>query len=1057
MLNVHHSNRLEALAEELAAVTRAPLASPFSREVIVVQSHGVARWLALQLAGHNGVCANVRFPFPVGFAWELYRALGELGQSSPFEPHVLTWRLMQLLPELEARPAFAPVQAYIGGDPLRRYELARRIAEMFDQYLIYRPDWISGWEAGKAEHWQALLWKEVAAAACVPHRVNLHRRLIERFDRSVLPRAGIPERISVFGAPALPPAVLDVFAALAAHIEVHLFISNPCREYWGDIATAGEIARSELARRPAGAFLDTGNALLAALGKQGRDFIDLLHNYPSQDNENFIDPGDTCLLAAIQSDILNLRERGTGAAVLEIATDDRSVQVHSCHSAMREVEVLHDQLLALFEQHHRLQPSDIVVMTPDVESYAPYIEAVFATAEPRIAFNISDRSAERESTLAAAFMALLDLPGSRYGANQVLAILDEPAVQRRFGLREDDLDTIHRWVREAQIRWGIDAAHRASMGLPATVEHTWRFGLDRLLLGYALPGSGEHLFAGILPYDEVEGSLGQLLGRFHSFAEAAIELNALPGDARTITQWVHLLRATVTRFFDPDEARDEELEALRAAIGTLEADALAGGFGAAVPLEVVKRALRERLEVAGRAFLSGGVTFCGMVPMRSLPFEVVCLIGMNDNAFPRMRRPHGFDLMAEDFRKGDRSRRDDDRYLFLESLLSARRCFYVSYTGQHIRDNSVLPPSVLVSELLDYVVQGFHPAAGGDIRGQLVTHHPLQAFSRRYFDGSGKWFSYSRALCRAASLAGRGGAAPQPLIAVDLPEPEAEWRTLELEGLVRFLRNPTRYLLQRRLEIRLEEAEEEVETCEPFTPDPLQAYELKQRLLAFRLRAEPVPEALAVARASGLLPHAGVGEVLFEQARGAVEGFAEKVLAALPQTSREPVGVDLAIGEVRIRGALAGVSEAGLLGYRLGRGRAKDLLNAWVRHLVLNIVAPEGVARTTRWIWQDKAVTFVPVNEAHGVLDRLTALYWRGLRRPLHFFPESAHAYIEKNRSIDAAHEAWDISDFARGEAADPYYQLAFRGSDPLDAEFEEIAIAVFDPMRAAMREESAA
>jgi exodeoxyribonuclease V gamma subunit len=413
--------------------------------------------------------------------------------------------------------------------------------------------------------------------------------------------------------------------------------------------------------------------------------------------------------------------------------------------------------------------------------------------------------------------------------------------------------------------------------------------------------------------------------------------------------------------------------------------------------------------------------------------------------------------MAEDFRKGDRSRRDDDRYLFLESLLSARHCFYVSYTGQHIRDNSVLPPSVLVSELLDYVVQGFRPAAGADIREQLVTHHPLQAFSRRYFDGSGKWFSYSGTLCRAAALAGRGSAAPQPLIAADLSEPEAEWRTLELESLVRFLRNPTRYLLQRRLEIRLEEAEEEVEAREPFTPDALQAYELKQRLLAFRLHAKPLPEVLAVTRASGLLPHARVGEVLFERTSRAVDEFAEKILAALPKRVLDSIGVDLAIGEVRIRGALVGVSEAGLLGYRLGRGRAKDLLNAWVRHLVLNIVAPEGVARMTRWIWQDKAVTFVPVNEAHAILEQLTALYWRGLRRPLHFFPESAHAYIEKNHSLDAAHGAWDISDFARGEAADPYYRLAFRGSDPLDAEFEEIATAVFDPMKAAMREEPAA
>lgn len=1053
MLNIHQSNRLETLAEQLAAVTRAPLASPFAPEVIVVQSRGVARWLALRLAGHNGVCANVRFPFPIAFAWELYRAaLGDLPETSPFEPEVMTWRVLRLLPEMETLPEFEPVRTYGRGDDLRRYELAVRIAESFEQYLVYRPDWIAAWGAGKEKQWQALLWRRLADEAGASHRVALHERFIASLGAEALARAGIAERVSVFGAPALPPALLDLLAAIARHIEVHLFLPNPCREYWGDIAAAGEIARRKLAQRADAAYLETGNSLLASLGKQGRDFIDLIQGYPAQENERFIEPSEASLLAAIQSDILNLRERGMTAAVTAVAPEDRSVQVHSCHSAMREVEVLHDQLLALFERHRGLQPSDIVVMTPDIETYAPYIEGVFATTEPRIPFNISDRSAEHESTLAATFLALLDLPGSRYDANRVLAILDEPAVERRFGLVEEDLDTVHRWVREAQIRWGIDGDHRASLGLPATHEHTWRFGLDRVLLGYALPGGNARLFGGILPYDEVEGSLGQVFGRFQSFAEAAIGLNALTAERRTVVQWAELLRGMLAQFFDPEEAHEDELEALRTALAAVEAEARAGGFSAAIPLEVIKSALRDRLEVPGRGFLSGGVTFCAMVPMRSLPFEVVCLIGMNDGAFPRVRRPYGFDLMAEDFRKGDRSRRDDDRYLFLESLLSARRCFYLSYTGQHIRDNSVIPPSVLVSELLDYIAQGFRAEAGADIHGQLLTQHPLQAFSRRYFEAAGKLFSYSKALSQAASRAGRGERKPQPFIPENLPEPEAEWRTVELESLIRFFRNPARYLLRQRLGIRLEEAQKEVDSREPFALEPLALYGLRQRLLALRLREEPVEDALALARAGGLLPHARVGEVLFREESGAVDGFAGKLRAASPKKTFEPLGFDIALRERRLAGALAGVSDAGLLGYRLAPVHPRDLLNAWVRHLVLNVVAPEGVARVTRWIGEDEVVAFEPLGDAQAILQRLVELYAMGLRRPLHFFPAASYEYVKSGTTGKKYRATWEGSDFSRGECDDPYYQLAFRGSDPLDGEFEEISRAVFGPMLAAMR-----
>ncbi|HEX6003690.1 MAG TPA: exodeoxyribonuclease V subunit gamma, partial [Burkholderiales bacterium] len=399
MLNVHYSNRLEVLATALAALTRVPLASPLASEVVVVQSRGVARWLALALARQSGVCANVEFPFPAGFAWRLYRALGPLPDASPFEPEVLTWRLLQLMPGYEARPEFAPVRAYVQGDLFRRYELALRLAQRYADYLIYRPDWIARWEAGDAPHWQALLWRGVVDSAGPAHRAALHRRFLTRVDRELIARAGVPERIAVFGAPALPPMLLEFFVALARHIEVHFFLVNPCREYWSDIASAGDIARQELAARPDAAYLETRNGLLASFGKQGGEFFDLLQNCTAREHEHYVEPGDAHLLAAIQGDILELRERSAAGVPLAVAARDRSVQIHVCHGPMREVEVLHDQLLALFEAHPELQPSDVVVMTPDVETYAPYIEAVFDTTEPAVPFNISDRSAERESRL----------------------------------------------------------------------------------------------------------------------------------------------------------------------------------------------------------------------------------------------------------------------------------------------------------------------------------------------------------------------------------------------------------------------------------------------------------------------------------------------------------------------------------------------------------------------------------------------------------------------------------------------------------------------------------
>jgi exodeoxyribonuclease V gamma subunit len=717
---------------------------------------------------------------------------------------------------------------------------------------------------------------------------------------------------------------------------------------------------------------------------------------------------------------------------------------------MREVEVLHDQLLSLFSRWADLEPSDVVVMTPDIESYAPYVEAVFATAEPRIPFNISDRSSEQESTLAATFMALLELRGSRYDANQVLAILDEAAVRRRFGFGEGDVETVRGWVRDSQIRWGIDGAHRASFGLPATHEHTWRFGLERLLLGYALPGGNERLLGGILPYDEIEGSLGAVLGRFASYAERAIALDAALAGTKPVARWCALMHSMLAEFFDPPHERAEELEAVRAAVAAIDREARAARYTQQVPLGVVIEVLRARLDVPGRAFLSGGVTFCAMVPMRSLPFEVVCMIGMNDRAYPRVRRRDGFDLIADDFRKGDRSRRDDDRYLFLESVLNARRCLYVSYTGRHIREDTVMPPSVLVSDLVDYV-------AGADaaVRERLVTAHPLQAFSRRYFTGADALFSYSQPLARAAAIAGRGIREPGPFLTTALPPPDLEGRAVDLDTFVRFFRNPARHLFEQRLKVRLETPEEELEAREPFNLGGLPLFDLKQRLLGLKLR-NVAHDGLAIARAGGDLPHGGMGEARYAVEVEIVGRVARTLAPLLPGLVEEPQHFEFRAGEMTLTGTLANMSAAGMVDYRMSSTNEPLRIRAWVRHLALNAFAPAGVGRISRCVTQQCVLTFRPVEDARERLAELLGLYWRGLHLPLHFFPRSAWARA-KGKSDSQVRTVWEGSkyeDDARGERDDPYYQLAFRGTDPLDAEFEAATRTMFAPMLEAMDEE---
>ncbi|MFP6665375.1 MAG: exodeoxyribonuclease V subunit gamma [Deltaproteobacteria bacterium] len=1003
MLTIHQSNRLEALVPELARICAPPLSDPFTPERIVVPNTGMARWLSLALADAQGICLNVEFPLPATLVWEIWRkSLPDVPDESTFTPAAMTWRLMELLEALDEGAA-APLLAYLeGGNDSRRFDLASRIAAAFDQYLVYRPEMVLGWEDGRYatdhgdEEWQAGLWRELTAGAGSRHRA----RLLKDFLGSGAAAAGLPERLSVFGLPALPPAIFQVLRAVALHAEVHIFLVNPCRGFWMETLPERSIARIAGDQDPAELYLDSGNPLLSSMGGQGRDFLAMVVDDDCVTADLFHEPVGDSLLASLQRDILDLARPGhAGEPQHEVAADDESLLVRGSYSRMREVEALHDHLLHLFDTHPDLDPSDVRVMMPTIDEYAPLIEAVFGAAPDnrRIPFAIADLRARTESPVIDAFLALLELPAGRYEAPSVLALLEIEAVRTRFGITQDDLPRLTEWVRTSGIRWGVDGASRERLGLPGDEENSWRFGLDRMMFGYAMAGDGRELFSGVLPVDGVEGTDARLMGELQRFAGAVTGLAGQLEGARPVAGWCDLLAKVGEEFFERPIA-GEELDALRLALETIRDEAAVAGFVAPVSLDVVRAALEDKLGAPGAAwaFLSGRVTFCTLVPMRSVPAEVVCLLGLNDGEFPRSSRPPSFDLMVGDFKRGDRARRDDDRYLFLEALLSARRALYLSHVSRSPRDNSEAPPSLLLAELEDAVREAF-VVAGTETPPKIRLEHRLQAFSPRYFAGEGPLFSYREDLAAALT---RRATHPESkgFLAARLPEPDAEWRTISVARLARFFRSPAKYFLQERLGIRLDEAEASVPATESFGFDALEAWQLREDLLVRGLAGENVTETAVLMRAAGRLPHGHAGPVFVGDAAGSMEEFIVRVAAAEPAVAPRTVPIDLMLDGFRIVGEIEQVYGeerfAAFQGRKKGANFVLDerrLIEYWVEHLILSVA---GVPVRThclapgddRWIEEEP--------DAREHLADLLAFYWEGLREPLAFFPRLAEKFF---------------------------------------------------------------
>ncbi len=1089
-LNIFTGNQLESLAEQLARLVKKPVSSALAAEIVVIQSTGMARWISLEVARHNGICANIRFPFPNSFLEEIAKkAMPEFQESASFDPERMTFKIMKALPECTRLPGFERLKVYLADDVthLKRLQLSSKLADIYDQYQVFRPQMLFRWEQGKAgakdEHpadkWQAQLWRQLMENGENRHRARLQRDLINKLIAEPAQFKKLPQRVFIFGISYLPLFHLEAFVALSQLVEMNFFLLNPCREYWGDLVSEKHMQRIRRQYRrstdiAADLHLEEGNRLLASMGTHGKDFFTVMSGFDFEMHEIYQDPECNDLLSCIQSDILNLRARSTGqtgagdqalgpapAPVLRIVDTDTSIQVHSCHSPMREIEVLHDNLLAMFENDPQLLPKDIVVMAPDIETYAPYIQAVFATQPDErlnIPFSIADQSSRGQGRLIDGFLSMLDLKGSRFSAAQVMRLLESPGVKEKFGLNQTDIEIIERWIGDTRIRWGIDAAHRQEMGLPAISENTWSAGIRRLLLGYAMPGKNRLMFDGILPYDKVEGSEIHSFGKFLDFIDTVFRYAAELTRPKQLQQWGSLLKHLLEDLFLPNEDTESEIQSLRNIFGELGCRQTDCNFDEKLEFASIRFYLVLRLDKLspGSGFMTGGVTFCAMLPMRSIPFKIICLLGMNSDVFPREAQPLTFDLIAKHPRPGDRCRRNDDKYLFLESIISARSKLYISYVGQSIQDNSRIPPSVLVSELLDTIEKGFE-MPGKNILEHVVSVHRLQAFSPHYFKKDGRLFSYSEENRDAAAFLHKQETV-EPLIRSTLPltPPEKEeLQSLDIETLTRFFSHPIRFLLQHRFGIYLEAAANLADKREDFEFNYLDQFLVGQNLVDWRMEGRDLNDYRQVQIAMGQLPHGKVGTFHYNELSHDVEQFVSQIESLKDKKIVGPLEAQIEIGEYRLQVRLPEIYDCGLLQVRYAKQRAQDLLRSWIYHLAFCDAAPKDLLPRSILIFKNAAWQFDPVEDHRKILADLFNLFKAGLEKPLPFFPGASLEYVQqgqfkgkpKTEALTLARRKWLGSEYARGESDDPYYDICLKMADPLDQSFELVSRAVFGPL----------
>ena len=1105
-LQVVRSSSLELLAEHLTERLRTdPPADPVAPIEVAVPSRGMERWLTQRLssqlgatATEAGVCANVRFPFLGGVLQRTLAAtLGEDGaDADPWTPQRLAWPLVALLDDLADDPAFGPLWTHLSDDGVRsarrRLPLARRIADLFDRYALYRPDMVAAWRDGAAVdgegaslppnlRWQPPLWCELTERIDTPSPDLRTTAAIDRLRRGTVARPDqLPTSVTVFGVLGLPPRHLELLAALATSTPVTLYTVAPCLAWPLDDP------------RP-----EPRNPLLLASGAMARDAHTVLSAQlpgavtlgPGDADPAAAPPHQRTALAVLQADVRGDRRRGPGGQVpaLPWRPGDRTVQVHACHGPVRQLEVLKQVLLGLFEDDPTLEPRDVVVLTPDIETYAPLVPAVFprrggdatdlaTDVALHLPVRVADRTLREDNAVAQALLAVLELATGRVTASQVLDLLASPPVRARAGLSDADLQELPRWVLSSGVSWGIDAEHRRQLIDLDDGAHTWAAALDRWTLGAAMADDSSRMVGGVLPFDDVEGAGVELLGRVMTATDALFSTLRELAAPRPVDGWCSALSAATTSLFDPgpgpqrDAALTAQLAEVRRVIDQLADDAAVATGGpsdVAVTLEEVRGLLAEQLSAgAGVAATgTGAVTVTGLVPLRNVPHRVVCLVGLDDGALPRPRSQHGFDLLEVADRPGDPDPRREDRQLLLDAVLSATDHLVVTYAGHDPRTNERLQPAVAISELLDTLTASF------DGPVEVTWGQPLQPHSPRYFrdaiDGEDPVLRAFDPHHLAAARAVTGATAPVPaFLDPPLPPPPADLvdpTAIDLDELVRFLAHPVRFLLQRRFGLVLGEDDRRLPDRDPTELDGLQRWQLGQQLLERRLADTDIGPWRRVTMAAGTAPVGGLGEVALEGIEQLVDTVLGEVADLRPsERALRPVELDVVpvgagVDTARLVGAVEVVG-GGVLQVGVSSPKPKHLVAAWVRVLALLATEPtlapravlvggdRGLRSGVRRITLDPTAAFGGADgdeapepgplaaQARQHLGELVALFLRGHREVVALPPDTAEAYADARakgaghaEAVRSAHfKVWAGGGPSGGDRDDAYHVQAF-------------------------------
>lgn len=968
---IYQSTKLELLSDKFSQIIKKRKKFPLAKDYILINSAGMQKWLSLKVSSKNRIFTSASFLFPEQLTTLLYESIsGEKRKKSPFNAESLKWTVFEILSHPENFSPAKYFNKYTENDSIKTAQLSIKIADLFDQYTIFRPEMIEKWEKGKLlykndknEKHQAALWQEIKkkSESAFMDRSKL-LNFIDKNIESASKNGLLPfETLCIFGVSILPPYHVELLKIISKYINVVAFLLNPSDEYWGD-------ADSDKEKLKKGIEDNNNNKLLENMGMAGKYFFDSLTELESSGEILVAEKNKTeTTLESIQNDIESFSE-----TILNTKTADDSIKFISCPGPMREMEVLFNNLLKNME--NGLKPHEIAVMAPDISFYAPYINAVLGTCEPHLAipYTIADLSPQNESGITKIFLAICDMAEKEFQPEELINIFEYRNVLPAFKLKEKDVHILREWIKDAGIRRNITPSI-------SEISGTWETGIKRMLLGYSFDDENYKIEPSFFPYDQIEGLEASILGSFLDFYETFTEFRKRTFTEKQLPQWIEILNSLIDRIFIKNDETLREISYLETMLASFTEEAETSKFSSFISFAALKEFIKKytSAESTGSGFISGGVTFCSMKPLRAVPFKIIYLLGINNDSFPRKQHKPSFDLISSHPKKGDRNSRESDRYLFLETFMSAREKLYISYNGKNVNDGTESLPSPLAEEVKDYIKNKYEKE---DIN--LTEIHPLQAFDKKYFMKNSPLFTYLNE--------NEPGFEEKEIVFEHPAKIPEDLTNITGKTFAEMFTDPAKFFLCSRLGLKKDYEEKPFPKYEIFKMDPLDTYSLKQNFLDRISKGLTINTLYGKLKLDSKIPYGASGKTVVKKTFESMGLMLDTLVRYQSGTESKIKLGNLTLGndeKITVSGFIENIYETGLVMTRpTKKPKEKDIIKLWIYHLLVN----QEREMKSFFIAEERVVSFKPIQKFQAIqeLNNLASLYLDGCRDYLLFHPK---------------------------------------------------------------------